>query len=151
MKFELGKLNKIKEKDIEFLKLIGKGAFGEVYEGRLNKMKAFKVAIKVSLSQSLNLFLIDAQWKSSKLLLKKLKNNANEIEKLDLLKEAIALNSFDHPNLIKFYGVCISSELENEIKFILIEYMNNGDLLTYLRSFRASKKVRNFPTNFFSR
>lgn len=58
---------------------------------------------------------------------------------MDLLQEAIALNLFDHPNLVRFYGVCISKE--KRVKYILLEYMNNGDLLSFLRSHRNFKKV----------
>lgn len=44
------KLPKIDEKDLELIKPIGKGAFGEVYEGvlKINEMK-ISVAIKVNI------------------------------------------------------------------------------------------------------
>lgn len=70
-------------------------------------------------------------------LYKKLKGDADNQEKLDLLKEAISLNTFNHPNLINFYGVLFDPI--NEPKYIILEYMNMGDLLTYLRKSRSTK------------
>lgn len=39
--------------------------------------------------------------------MKKIKEEAMDTEKLDLIKEALSLSSFNHPNLIKFYGICV--------------------------------------------
>ena len=70
-----------------------------------------------------------------------MKADALDEEKLDLIKEAISLNSFNHPNLIKFHGICIESF---NPKFIVLEYMNLGDLLTYLRQMRDTKVYKNY-------
>lgn len=55
------------------------------------------------------------------------------MEKIDLIKEAIALSSFSHDNLIKFHGICLEG---NDPKYLILEFMKLGDLLTYLRSTR---------------
>ena len=68
--------------------------------------------------------------------LKKLKEDANMFEKLDLVKEALSLNSFNHPNLIKFYGVILEKIGINEPKYIVLEFMNTGDLLAFIRANR---------------
>lgn len=46
---ELNKLNKIEESDIELMNIIGQGAFGEVFKGKLklDKTEELTVAIKV--------------------------------------------------------------------------------------------------------
>lgn len=48
---ELKKLHKIDESKIEFINEIGKGAFGEVFKGKLktNKNSEITVAIKVKI------------------------------------------------------------------------------------------------------
>ncbi len=63
-----------------------------------------------------------------------LKSEAVDSENVDLIKEAIALSSFNHTNLIKFYGVCMVDQATP--KYLLLEYMKLGDLLSYLRSIR---------------
>lgn len=40
-----------------------------------------------------------------------------DTEKLDLIKEAMSLSSFNHPNLIKFYGICLH---DNNPKYIVL-------------------------------
>jgi serine/threonine protein kinase len=64
----------------------------------------------------------------------KLKAETADSEKVDLIKEAIALSSFNHTNLIKFYGICMQDETSP--KYLLLEFMKLGDLLSYLRSIR---------------
>jgi len=42
---------------------------------------------------------------------------------------------FDHPNIISLLGVC----LDNEPQFLILELMEGGDLLKYLRQARATQ------------
>jgi serine/threonine protein kinase len=72
-------------------------------------------------------------------IIKKLKEEAADFEKFDLIKEAIALGSFSHSNLIKFYGICFD---EDNPKYLVLEYMRLGDLLSYLRCTRKLKVTR---------
>ena len=66
----------------------------------------------------------------------------------DLIKEAVSMSQFDHPNLVKLYGVCFESI---HLKYIVLEYMNMGDLLAYLRQARTTKvsarDSKSFPVN----
>ncbi|CAF0831769.1 unnamed protein product [Brachionus calyciflorus] len=114
---EIEKLNKIDEKNLELLRSIGKGAFGQVYEGLL-RINGQEIPVAI----------------------KKLKENVYSSEKLDLIREAVALSSFDHPNLLKLYGICsFKNELNQlEVKFVLTELMNNRDLLSYLKLCRKT-------------
>ncbi|RMZ95429.1 proto-oncogene tyrosine- kinase ROS-like [Brachionus plicatilis] len=128
---ELQNLRKIREKSLVIVQKVGTGAFGEVFEGKLKLNTKSKES-------------------TARVAIKRLRVNANDSEKLDLLKEAIALNSFNHQNLVKFYGVCFPKNSLNklEIKYIVLEFMNSGDLLSYLRQFRAKKESLEFKKAF---
>jgi proto-oncogene tyrosine-protein kinase ROS len=46
-------------------------------------------------------------------------------------------SNFDHPNIVKLLGVCIDSEPH----YLLIELIEGGDLLSYLRSSRPTETM----------
>lgn len=66
------------------------------------------------------------------------------MDKNNLLFEAILLGSCNHPNLVGLYGVCY---IENDFDFMVIEYMDMGDLLTYLRDLNVL--IQHFKHLFF--
>ena len=61
---------------------------------------------------------------------KVLKEGSNIDSRNDFVQEAKLVNQFDHPNILKLLGVCF----EMEPFYIIFEYMNLGDLNSYLRS-----------------
>ncbi|XP_075353451.1 proto-oncogene tyrosine-protein kinase ROS [Mycteria americana] len=97
-------------------KLLGSGAFGEVYEG---------TAVDI---------LADGSGES-KVAVKTLKKGATDHEKSEFLKEAHLMSKFDHPHILKLLGVC----LFNEPQYLILELMEGGDLLSYLRGARKQK------------
>ncbi|NWS95224.1 ROS1 kinase, partial [Mionectes macconnelli] len=97
-------------------KLLGSGAFGEVYEG---------TAVDI---------LADGSGES-KVAVKTLKKGATDHEKSEFLKEAHLMSKFDHPHILKLLGVC----LLNEPQYLILELMEGGDLLNYLRGARKQK------------
>ncbi|KAM6432982.1 proto-oncogene tyrosine-protein kinase ROS [Rhynochetos jubatus] len=97
-------------------KLLGSGAFGEVYEG---------TAVDI---------LADGSGKT-KVAVKTLKKGATDQEKSEFLKEAHLMSKFDHPHILKLLGVC----LLNEPQYLILELMEGGDLLSYLRGARKQK------------
>ncbi|KFQ79243.1 Proto-oncogene tyrosine-protein kinase ROS, partial [Phaethon lepturus] len=97
-------------------KLLGSGAFGEVYEG---------TAVDI---------LADGNGES-KVAVKTLKKGATDHEKSEFLKEAHLMSKFDHPHILKLLGVC----LLNEPQYLILELMEGGDLLSYLRGARKQK------------
>ncbi|XP_027754903.1 proto-oncogene tyrosine-protein kinase ROS isoform X1 [Empidonax traillii] len=97
-------------------KLLGRGAFGEVYEG---------TAVDI---------LKDGSGES-KVAVKTLKKGATDHEKSEFLKEAYLMSKFDHPHILKLLGVC----LLNEPQYLILELMEGGDLLNYLRGARKQK------------
>jgi hypothetical protein len=40
------------------------------------------------------------------------------------------MKEFDHPNVLKLRGICFG---ENDLPMILLPFMANGDLLSYIR------------------
>lgn len=61
-----------------------------------------------------------------------LRKGASEQEKLEFLKEAQLMSNFKHEHILQLLGVC----LDNDPNFIIMELMEGGDLLSYLRSSR---------------
>ncbi len=43
------------------------------------------------------------------------------------------MKKFNHPNVLKLRGICFD---ENDLPMILLPYMANGDLLSYIREGR---------------
>ena len=50
-----------------------------------------------------------------------------------LMEESEKMNKFQHPNILSLIGVCIDA---GEAPYIIMPYMANGSLLTYLRKKR---------------
>ncbi|XP_054992516.1 proto-oncogene tyrosine-protein kinase ROS isoform X2 [Sorex araneus] len=95
--------------------LLGSGAFGEVYEG---------TAVDI----------LGIGSGETKVAVKTLKKGSTDQEKIEFLKEAHLMSKFNHPNILKQLGVC----LLNEPQYIILELMEGGDLLTYLRKARMT-------------
>ncbi|XP_014721615.1 proto-oncogene tyrosine-protein kinase ROS isoform X1 [Equus asinus] len=95
--------------------LLGSGAFGEVYEG---------TAVDI----------LGAGSGETKVAVKTLKKGSTDQEKIEFLKEAHLMSKFNHPNILRQLGVC----LLNEPQYIILELMEGGDLLTYLRKARMT-------------
>ena len=63
-----------------------------------------------------------------------LAKGAKDEEKLEFLKEAQLMSNFKHKHIISLLGVC----LDNDPYFLLLELMEGGDLLSYLRANRGT-------------
>ena len=50
---------------------------------------------------------------------------------------------FDHPNILKLLGVCF--ETENNVPIILLPYMANGDLKSFLLKKRGGSEIDVLP------
>ena len=53
----------------------------------------------------------------------------------DLLRECTRMHNFEHPNVLKLSGVCLDG---GPAPYIIMPFMENGCLLSYLRKYRAS-------------
>ncbi|KAG0410583.1 hypothetical protein HPB47_012298 [Ixodes persulcatus] len=107
--------------DIIYLRDIGQGAFGRVFQakapGLLKGDELTTVAVKM------------------------LKEEASEDLQSDFEREACLMAEFDHPNIVKLLGVCaIGSPM-----CLLFEYMGKGDLNEYLRSCSPTNYIVRTP------
>ncbi|KAL1489268.1 hypothetical protein ABEB36_014201 [Hypothenemus hampei] len=117
---DLAMLPHIRRHQITLTKFLGSGAFGEVFEGRAKGIEKSGLEIKVAV--------------------KTLKKGASDQEKTEFLQEAQLMSHFKHEHILQLLGVC----LDNDPHFIIMELMEGGDLLTYLRNCRGA--VNNSPT-----
>ncbi|XP_029165132.1 proto-oncogene tyrosine-protein kinase ROS-like isoform X2 [Nylanderia fulva] len=102
----------IKKEQITVQDLVGSGAFGEVYEGSvemLEMLETVPVAIKM------------------------LPEHVTSEQKYEFLKEAQIMKNFDHKHVLKLLGIC----LDTDPPWIILELMEAGDLLTFLRESRT--------------
>ena len=51
-----------------------------------------------------------------------------------LLEEFIKMSSFDHPNVLTVTGVCLDG---GPVPYVVMPFMFNGDLLSYLKKERG--------------
>ncbi|CAK1585368.1 unnamed protein product [Parnassius mnemosyne] len=111
---ELSALPHVRREHITLNKFLGSGAFGEVFEGIARQLSNGAAETKVAV--------------------KTLRKGATEQEKSEFLKEAALMSNFKHEHILRLLGVC----LDNDPNYIIMELMEGGDLLSYLRAKRAS-------------
>ncbi|KAL3990832.1 Protein tyrosine kinase family protein [Acanthocheilonema viteae] len=94
---------------------IGEGEFGEVFSGkyRLPTGRMIEVAIKAA--------------KTAETTKEKIK---------EMMKEARLMRNYEHPNVIRMYGVCV----EHEPLLIVMELVDGGALDDFLKKNRVSVK-----------
>ncbi|KAF5278624.1 hypothetical protein FQA39_LY00666 [Lamprigera yunnana] len=109
---EITMLPHIRRDQITLMKFLGSGAFGEVFEGKARNITNDESEINVAI--------------------KTLRKGASDTEKCEFLQEAQLMSHFKHEHILQLLGVC----LDNDPQFIIMELMQGGDLLTYLRSSR---------------
>ncbi|XP_066586207.1 proto-oncogene tyrosine-protein kinase ROS [Prorops nasuta] len=105
-------LPKIRREQITLAKFLGSGAFGEVFQGNakdLDGAEMTPVAIKT------------------------LRKGASAQEKTEFLQEARLMSHFRHKHVLRLLGVC----LDTDPPLLVLELMEAGDLLSYLRASRS--------------
>ncbi|XP_054707143.1 tyrosine kinase receptor Cad96Ca-like [Uloborus diversus] len=101
---------------LRFLGLLGEGCFGQVWK-----------------CEALNIYNSDG---AALVAVKTLKDNATEKEKKDLVNELEVMKLLDpHPNVVTLLGCCT----DRDPLFLIMEYVHNGKLQTYLRESRAER------------
>uniref|UniRef100_A0A8C4QCB3 Tyrosine-protein kinase receptor n=1 Tax=Eptatretus burgeri TaxID=7764 RepID=A0A8C4QCB3_EPTBU len=101
--------------NVILLESLGSGAFGEVFSGLACR--------------------IGGQDMETHVAVKTLHSEATDEEKVEFLKEAYTMSFFDHSNILRLLAVC----LDHEPQCILLELMEGGDLLMYLREARSTQ------------
>ena len=56
----------------------------------------------------------------------------------DLMSESEKMRNFNHPNILSLIGVCIDV---GEAPYIVMPFMSNGSLLTFLRKERSNLTI----------
>ncbi|TKR94676.1 hypothetical protein L596_008936 [Steinernema carpocapsae] len=106
----------LRHEQVELGKMLGEGAFGGVYAGVLTLGNdTHKVAVKVHKGKELKKDMIK-----------------------EICKEARIMRRYEHPNIVRFYGVAI----EHEPIMLVMELVNGGSLDKYLE-----KKGSSISTN----
>lgn len=108
-------------------KELGNGQFGEVI-----------LALTVNLSLKDLKLSSDNDDKSNQTLvaIKTLKTNDNDEVQKAFEKEIKFMARLDHANVIKALGICSTG-----VPFLMMEYMENGDLKSFLRKFKYSENL----------
>ncbi|XP_011869660.1 PREDICTED: proto-oncogene tyrosine-protein kinase ROS isoform X2 [Vollenhovia emeryi] len=105
-------LPKIRKDQITMTKFLGSGAFGKVSQGNAMDLEGpgiTPVAIKT------------------------LRKDASSQEKTEFLQEARLMSHFRHKHVLRLLGVC----LDTDPPLLVLELMEAGDLLSYLRESRS--------------
>ncbi|XP_053212804.1 proto-oncogene tyrosine-protein kinase ROS-like isoform X2 [Panonychus citri] len=116
---ELSSIRLISPSQFKQTDRLGCGAFGQVFRGLFTDPE-----------------LVGSLDASLPVAIKKLKSDASEQEKDDFMKEAKIMGNFKHPHILKVLGVCLDPGNNS----ILLELMEGGDLLSYLRDERPTEK-----------
>lgn len=111
---DIALLPQIQRDQITIANFLGSGAFGEVYEGYVRNVGTepeTRVAIKT------------------------LRKGATEQEKGEFLQEAQLMSNFKHKHILSLIGVCF----DVDTFYIIMELMQGGDLLSFLRQSRRGE------------
>lgn len=98
--------------DVELLTKIGRGNFGDVYRARL-RSSGNEVAVKTC------------------------RITLPEEQKKKFLLEGRILKQYDHPNIVKFIGICV----QKQPIMIVMELVPGGSLLNFLRTMGSALTV----------
>ncbi|XP_023290821.1 proto-oncogene tyrosine-protein kinase ROS isoform X2 [Orussus abietinus] len=105
-------LPKIRREQITLAKFLGSGAFGEVFQGNAKDLEGPGV---------------------TPVAIKTLRKGASAQEKTEFLQEARLMSHFRHKHVLRLLGVC----LDTDPPLLVLELMEAGDLLSYLRASRS--------------
>ncbi|XP_029680806.1 proto-oncogene tyrosine-protein kinase ROS-like isoform X2 [Formica exsecta] len=105
-------LIKIKREQITLEKCLGSGAFGRVFQGKVKNLEGPDIEIPAAI--------------------KMLRKNASSQDKEKFLEEARLMNYFRHKHVLRLLAVC----LDEDSPLIVLELIEIGDLLQYLRDSR---------------
>ncbi|KAJ4921666.1 hypothetical protein JOQ06_003346, partial [Pogonophryne albipinna] len=103
----------LNHEDVFLGELLGKGNFGEVFKGTLQRDKT-PVAVKTC------------------------KEDLPPELKIRFLSEARILKQYDHPNIVKLIGVCT----QRQPIYIVMELVPGGDFLSFLRKKKDDLKAK---------
>ena len=109
-------------KNIQKIKILGSGNFGEVLLAKTVGLSCRD--LRISQSTDTNVMVQVA--------VKMLKTDASANTKKDFEKEYQFMSRLNDPNVIRLLGVCVTGT-----SFIMMEYMENGDLNQFLKKYET--------------
>ncbi|XP_070578704.1 tyrosine-protein kinase receptor TYRO3-like isoform X2 [Ptychodera flava] len=108
---------------------IGEGEFGMVRQGKLTRPNDSEAKVAV----------------------KTMKTSPTREELLAFIKEGMTMKDFDHPNVMKLIGICLEQDLTSETPcvkpMVILPYMENGDVHSYLLNNRLSGTPQYLPVH----
>ena len=134
---ELGnhpKLLQLKSDNIKKIKTLGTGFFGKVILA--NTVGLSLKDLKMSDTD-------DDKSKSIRVAVKLLKQNFSASRREEFDKELRFMSRLDHPNVIRTLGAC-----NTDTPFVMMEYVENGDLNRYLQEFDSIVEGNDPPGSF---
>ena len=111
----------VSNSNVRGVKVLGTGFFGKVVLADTVGLSLKDMAISDD----------DDKSASIRVAVKKLKPNASETTKEAFEKEYKFMSRLSHPNIVRLLGVCTTAPSQ----FIMMEYMERGDLNSYLKKF----------------
>lgn len=121
----------MKKASIKYTREIGRGNFGVVFQGKVSNLHDGDAADVPDTAEGETLVAV-----------KTLKDDCQEALE-DFAREAKIMLQFDHPNIIKLYGVCT----DDMPYYLVFEYMDQGDLANFLRKNASSEQRRLMSTS----
>lgn len=112
---------------------MGKGAFGEVWCGMVRNDDGSEERVAIKVRKAFRNFPNHNQALER---LQTLHKGANDIEKREFLQEAQLMSNFKHDHILRLIGICLNKN--ESLLYIVMELMEGGDLLSYLRNNRPT-------------
>ena len=112
----------VTKRNIQETEVLGSGNFGKVILAKTVGLSCQD--LKMSASTDTNVMIQVA--------VKMLKSNVNSSTKNQFEKEYRFMSRLNHPNVVRLLGICVT-----DMPFIMMEYMENGDLNQFLQGYSA--------------
>jgi len=126
--------NEKNDREIESISKTTPNQYNGLYEYSERELLANEITIEKEIGKGNFGIVYVGTFKNMKVALKSLVDAKAEKE---FFKEIEILEKLDHKNIVKFYGI---SKFK-ETLYLILEYVNGGDLLTYVEKLAQKKKL----------